>query len=165
MLPSILGGWRVRECMVVSQSSASHSQWLWKHTSLANTFCSDPERVPLAPRSSRLFKTWPRFQARLVLTDVWKENLCHGSDSPVQRDGSSAQPHHRRKEVHVTGGLIYLPATRDGPWPAQDSRDPDPSLPVRGLPCCSEGHIDESRGLVIQQIYVRMLRLTAVAGW
>lgn len=99
-----------------------------------------------------------------MLTDIWKEYLCHGSDSPVQRDRSAAQLHHRRKEVHVAGGLIYLPATRDGPWPAQDSRDPDPSLPVRGLPCCSEEHIDESPGLVIQEIHVQVLRLTATAG-
>lgn len=124
----------------VTIASVSHSQQKWKHTSLANTFCS-----------TRLFKMRPRFQALLVLTDVWKEYLCHGSDSPVQRDGSSAQLHHRRKEVHVTGGLIYLPATWDLPWPAQDSRDPDPSLPVGGLPCYSEKHINKSTGLVIQK--------------
>lgn len=113
---------------------------MWKHTSLANTFCS-----------TRLFKMRPRFQALLVLTDVWKEYLCHGSDSPVQRDGSSTQMHHRRKEVHVTGGFIYLPATWDLPWPAQDSRDPDPSFPVGGLPSYSEKHINKSIALVIQQ--------------
>lgn len=111
----------------------------WQHTSLVNTFCY-----------TRLFKMRPRFQALLVLTDVWKEYLCHGSDSPVQWDGSAAQVHHCRKEVHVTGGLIYLPATWDLPWPAQDSRDPDPALPVGGLPCYSEKHINKSTGLVIQ---------------
>lgn len=153
-------GLRVLQCLVMSQSRVSHNQWLWKHTSLANTFCSGPERVPLAPISARLLKMWPRFQALLLLIDVWKEYLCHSSTSPVQRDGSSAQLHHRRKEVHVTGGLIYLPATWDGPWPAQDSRDPDPSLPVGGLPRYSEKH-----SISYPAMQVIILHLTATAGW
>lgn len=58
--------------------------------------------------------------------------------SPVFGDRSAAQLHQCGKQVHVAGGLVYLPATRDVPWPTQNSRHPDPSLPIRGLPCCSD---------------------------
>lgn len=60
------------------------------------------------------------------------------ASSPVLGDRSAAQLHQCGKQVHVAGGLVYLSATGDVPWPTQNSRYPDPSLPICGLPCCSD---------------------------
>lgn len=102
------------------------------------------KHVPLqlaVSKSNQLDSPWllsllkPRFQAPLELTDI-RSSCCVAS--PVTGDSSSAQLHHRRKQVHVAGGFVYLSATRDAPRPTENSRNPDPSFPICGLPCCSE---------------------------
>lgn len=74
--------------------------------------------------------------------------VCSASQlaSPVSGDWGSAQPHHSRKQIHVAGGLVHLSASRDASWPTQDSRDPDPAFPVRGLPGWTNHRLNASEG-------------------
>lgn len=141
-----------------------------KHTSLANTFCSDPERVPPAPGSSRLFKNVTQiFRLALVLTDVWKELSVSRLrlTGPTGRKLRSAAPPSGRGPcywwAHLSSchrGWSLASAGFQGPG------SPLPSwwtsLLLRGAHRWKYGIYLANK--VIEQIYVRMLRLSATAG-